>query len=414
MRGGTRRREASLVTSALLIADLDSTAQREIFERSSTRAEAVATITGLLRTALLIGDAIYVTDAMILDGAYFSELDPFDVARELGMSSRNVPFVVLCQPGEDGKADLAWSLASRLQKGDGFIWQLAALGCSRDDIVAHGERWIAAQRAGLFEVRPWGAAKDTPMREKGFLSAAATSGIPDGLVTAAGRALADRMLGVAARSDLLRELKSAGTNADDALRQDLEIIEEWWLDAYLRELAIRNGAGWVRFVGDEGEPRGDARQRVLDARKREDRAGGMLALRGRIVELVTAASPPAFGSMRFAVRAQRERLQARPTRWHLTSLTFAALSCLEAPDRTATLAASVFRAGLATAAALASSTLFDIQDAGIAWLVGVLVLVTTLPWEDFLTAVRVLRVPPAARVKLHELGSPPRSAKLKR
>lgn len=238
MRGAPRRQGAKAPSEApsLLIADFDSVEQRDFFACSAndptTLSTTITRLTGLLRTALLLSEVVCLTDMMIFDGAYFARIGLHDLGRELGMSSWRLPLVVLSRP-HDGSVDFRAALESRLDNPN-FIWQLEGLGYSRDEIRAHGERWLQAHADGLFEVRPWNGEKTPPLCPGGFLSRESARSVPESIETEQGRVIADEMLSVTTRSALLSALERRRENASSELLADLQRIEEWWLDAYLR------------------------------------------------------------------------------------------------------------------------------------------------------------------------------------
>lgn len=449
----------ALARTATLIGEFDSTEQFAIFDETRSApdapmqpARAIRRLTGLLRTGLLVSDVVYLTDAMIFDGPYFAEIGPEDLGRELGMSSWHVPIVVLSRPvlGPDGEpaADFAEAFRSRL-RNRAFVWQLRKYGYSRRQIRAHGERWIAAYERGLFDVVPWGGPGEDPalFHADGFLTRDA-AGEPPAMRTETGRRILAEQLAVAARSVLLTRLDGARRRAPagTAERADIEDIEQWWLDAYLRELARRNGAGWVRFLGSSDEDpatvdaadeqeldtearggsgaahrdaaeRGAARRRLLERQARSDRADGVVQLRGDVIDVIAAASPPAFGAVRFSTRQHRERFTDRPSRWRLNAIAYAAVHQFDAPDRMRMLRSALLRAFFATGGTVLSTFAFPGLDDGLVYVVGFAVLVSTMPWSDLYESMRLMFLPPAARVMVggsHRAGASDASARLKR
>ena len=68
----------------IMVAELDSIAQQEIFDSATDRAAAVGSLPGWLRGALVPSGRIPVTDSILPDGRYFIKLGPEGVAGELG------------------------------------------------------------------------------------------------------------------------------------------------------------------------------------------------------------------------------------------------------------------------------------------------------------------------------------------
>lgn len=131
----------------IMVAELDSIAQQEVFDAATDRAAAVRAISGWLRSALVLSGRILVTDSMLLDGRYFMELGPEGVARELGASVRDLPLTI-CGVQPTLRAGLEQKLAQ-----PGFEWQLHyGLSTRPDKPAKHHrrvwEKWLLALDEG--------------------------------------------------------------------------------------------------------------------------------------------------------------------------------------------------------------------------------------------------------------------------
>ncbi|NLS11074.1 hypothetical protein HGQ17_13930 [Nesterenkonia sp. MY13] len=102
----------------IMIADLDSVAQRDRLNQLTTRAQFEDETLAQIRTSLIISGKLLVTDAMLLDGAFFVHYTPRNLAHALGMAEHQLPLVILST-----KDNIRDALESRLENQN-FTWQL--------------------------------------------------------------------------------------------------------------------------------------------------------------------------------------------------------------------------------------------------------------------------------------------------
>lgn len=372
-------RTEAVPPARVLIAELDSMEQANIFAGHATEADAVRTITGMLRAAMMVADRILVTDSMILDGAYFACVSPESLAHLLGVADHDLPITVL-----SSAATLKDALADK-QADPGFEWQLRTLPTIGDERARrHWELWISASQRGSIDIEPWGAPIDGPLVSGGFLTKPPDASWSVTLGQAASRMLT-QSLGVPRRSTFLGLSRTTLSEENATTRTDRDTAEllsvrEWWLRTYLDELAARNHAGWLRFTSDDASPP------LAIAPGRHVRR-----VSGAFLVLLSEAPPPVFATLTFVVRDRRAAFIAKPTNCRLRSLRYGAANALMAPNLWRDIGTAIVHLVVAAAAVAVAFPFLPKQMLGIesAWIAFAVVAVATAPWRDLIVLSRL-------------------------
>jgi hypothetical protein len=335
----------------VLISELDSLVQARLFRASRSRPEdAIETLTAYLRVGSLVADRVVITDAMLLDGAYFLTLGPTGVAAALGRGAGPLPLLVTSP-----HASLAEALRSRLRKR-GFQWSLdstplgRAAGAKRwpTSTASAWQEWISASERGLIDVE---MQVDEPLT---MLFPPAPS------VSARARAVEKALRREKARSEALKTLRLANIPADDEIA-----LRDWWSDAYVGLLARRARADWISFDSAEGAPAGYER----------------IPMPSALVEWARRAGPASFSLGWDASQRRREMLLARPSWTRMRDLAFVATAVSRPASRRRVLVSAAVSVVFATAAVIVDSPFWGDSDAAqpVTWLAFAVVLVTTFP-----------------------------------
>jgi hypothetical protein len=334
--------------SRILIAELDSPAQRARFDKVGPR-QAIIELTGMLRIGMLVSHTVLVTDAMLLDGTYFITLGPDRVLRELGASESRYPLVVT------GVApNLRESLQTRLDNPN-FLWSLAA--------VQSGELAPATVR-------------DTWQQWIRY--------VDDGIIHYVQQtdAVGHLMLGDPpfdhdTDPNLISELKTqpfrstAWAAIDEHITgTDREQIRDWWNSGYLQMIARNASADWITF--EHGTSISAAQRR------------GEIQLPSRLIEWARTAGSPTVAVAWDSSRHQRERLHAKPSWARMRDLAYTATQTGAASSRRSVLLDSGFKVLIAIVAVLiaAPGVEFSTVDHPLTWIIFLGVIISTIPYDS--------------------------------
>ena len=357
----------------VLIAELDAPAQGALFDGAADAREAITELTGMLRIGMLVSSEILVTDAMLLDGAYFLTLGPDGVMRELGATPGRYPLTIT-----GVHPTLREGLDARLAN-DAFHWSLPALRGAVGipaEVRRGWDEWLRFVETGIirYEQQTGG---DAPLR----------TGTPPASSPEALRVIAD------ARLDEVR-FRSVAWQRIEALplaEADREAVRRWWGDAYLRMIAENAGADWVTF-GAEAD--GHLARAAHDVE---------LPLSTTLVAWARESTPATIAVAWDASHRQRHRLRERPTWSRMRGLAFAATQVTAVSSRGFVLLTSIAKLVIAlcvVALAVPGLGLGSVDNVW-TWVAFVGAIATTVPF-DSLGALRELLVrDPQARFVLH-------------
>ncbi|MCK8477091.1 hypothetical protein [Microbacterium aurugineum] len=357
--------------SRVLIAELDSPAQARLFESGAR--EAIAELTGMLRIGMLVSTEILVTDAMLLDGAYFAALGPDGVMRELGASPARYPLTIT-----GVHPTLRDGLQARLQNED-FRWSLPALRGAVDvpeDVRRVWDEWLRLVETGIirYEQQTVGGA---PLR---LARMPAVS--PD-----------ERLLVEEARLDEIRHRSRAWLEIDrlPLSEPSREIVRRWWSDAYLRMIAENAGADWVTFGAETAGPL------VLGEHDVE------VPLSTALVAWARESTAATVALAWDASGRQRRSLRARPSWSGMRALAFAATQVAAVPSRQSVLRTSIAKLLIALFVVALAVPGFGIGsvDNVWTWAAFVGVIATTVPFESLGALRGLLARDPRVRFVVH-------------
>ncbi len=348
----------------IFVAELDSVATRRLYsDHQLADVEVEARLVGALRLAHLVGGEILVTDAMLLDSRFFTELEPGELATLLGASPQRLPLTVLHR-----EPTLAEALEAKVARGPGFRWQLAGPTPAEDwigpDLRAAWARWVRASERGQIGSEPlltWpdGTAKPA-FRVDLDLSSTSEAAEVDELIASTSRG--DRSAVFDAYD---RGLASA---TDPAVREELRRLRSAYNTAYFDAMARQHRAEWVTFT--------DTGQAGAQAPGRE-----MMRVSGHLLETATTAPPPVFAQIVHATTAEREAFFDGRRRRHLLALAFradAATSVASLWQEVRGVARSIVFALLAVLIAVPG--LGD-QAGWLAWSVFAVSVLLAVPWD---------------------------------
>ncbi|MBS0025618.1 hypothetical protein [Microbacterium paraoxydans] len=357
----------------VLIAELDSPAQAALFDGASDVREAITELTGMLRIGMLVSSEILVTDAMLLDGAYFMALGPDGVMSELGATPGRYPLTIT-----GVHPTLREGLEVRLAN-DGFRWSLPALrGVSEapPQIRHVWEEWLRFVESGIIRYEQQ-AGGDAPLR----------TGSPPAPSPEALSVIAE------ARLDEVR-YRSIAWQRIDALplgEADRAAVRRWWGDAYLRMIAENAGADWVTFGADSD---GHLARAAHDVE---------LPLSTALVDWARDSTPATIAVAWDASRRQRHRLRERPSWSRMRGLAFAATQVTAAPSRGSVLLTSIAKLVIAlcvVALAVPGLGIGSVDNVW-TWVAFVGAIATTVPFESLGALRELLAKDPRARFVLH-------------
>ena len=360
------------VANRVLIAELDSPAQARRFAESGTR-QAIVELTGMLRVGMLVSSTVLVTDAMLLDGAYFIALGPEGVLSELGTGQARYPLTITGR-----YPSLREGLEKRVENEE-FVWSFPGAG-GGDDVPRHVRRswdeWLRFVESGIIRYEQQGA-ESAPLR----IGPAPVRSVQD-LETIKDCGLG----GVRHRSEAWRILDSLPLSTSA-----VEEVRRWWNDAYLRMIAENAGADWIGFEADS---------RVNLAIGSEDVE---LPLSSGLLEWARNSTPATIAVAWDASHAQRDALRRRPDWRRMRNLAFTASQVATGSTRPAVLWSSYGKLAIAVVAlALAAPGLrIDSIDSPLTWLAFVGAIATTVPYDSLAALWRLKERDPRTRLVLH-------------
>lgn len=262
----------------LLIAEFDSPAQARSFDDRDP-AVALRELTQRLRVGMIVAESVVVTDAMVLDGAYFLALGPSGVLRDLGLSTVQLPLLIT------GRAiSLAQALEDRRADPE-HLWASAGFVPSRrwhppESVIRVWDEWIDAEERGLLRYEQQEISSSTVMR---------FGDLPT--LSASGKACAARL-----RRTVKRSVAENMLRLSVLTHEERAVLRDWWSDAYMRLIAENARADWLSFRGSH-------------ASRPEERQGAvMLALPERLKTWAEMATPAAVAEARGCTTALRKRL----------------------------------------------------------------------------------------------------------
>lgn len=346
----------------ILVSELDSSAQADRFARDP--AGATAELTGMLRLGVLISRRVLLTDAMLLDGAYFMRLGPEGVLRELGTTQARCPLTVT------GRApSLREGLEQRLAD-PGFRWSLG--------VVEHGatppvwveeawDEWIRFVDDGFigYEQQDPGFPERLSIERPAFAHGASPEFV-------------EELRGVLKRSDAWARIE-AGLAAGDLSAHEHDRLKQWWNAGYSLLIAEKTGADWMSFESGH-----------LDTG-----AGSIsqLHLPERLVTWAKESTPATTALAWDASAKQRTRLHERPTWRRMRDLAYAVTQVAATSSRGGVLMGSVLRLLVAALVILLAVPGWEVDalDHPLTWIVFAGVILTTIPFDSLLALVELLK-----------------------
>jgi len=357
----------------VFILDFDSVAQTRVFHDGSD-ADAVRTLIGQLRLALLLYDRVFVTHAMMLDGHLFRRVSPDECAQLLGCSPRDIPLTVLAPHGR-----VADALAG-MGNSEAFIWQTGV----PSEADAALRAWVDAAEAGRVGCEPYATA--TAAAEAPFIRTAPLARVAPGL-SDAGKALLVRAAASASRSAAFAALDAPG----EVNSSEIERLRAWYDREYLQEVAERNRAAWLSF--------GELPQAV--------KGRAQLAVPQDLLAFCELAPPATYAAARYRTRDLRNDFATAHSRAGLLSLAFATLeSAASERNLRRRMVTPVVR--LVSALATIAMGALALAPTGTSWwlpLVSFAVLaLTTVPWSDLWLFIELRRFSQAATLSVALTG----------
>lgn len=299
-------------TTRILIAELDSPAQRARFDSRGSR-QAIVELTGMLRAAMLISRTVLVTDAMLLDGSYFVTLGPEGVLREMGANLTGYPLVVT------GKFDsLREGLRSRLDN-PGFHWSVKGIEFGQpvpENVRRSWQRWLSYIDDGIIDYEV-----QSDMEKKLDLSET-----PLGLIL-------DPVLIRDLRAEPRRSLAWKRIDRAALSSLDRERAKSWWNGGYLRLIAKNAEADWVSFEA------GSTRDFPLQDHQ--------IQLPKRLLEWTRESTPATIAFAWDSTSAQRDRLHGDPGWAQLRDLAYAVTQVTRTASRRRALLDAISKTGIA-------------------------------------------------------------------
>ncbi|MGW8484252.1 hypothetical protein ACWGJP_14060 [Microbacterium sp. NPDC055903] len=358
--------------SRVLIAELDSPAQAERFREGEDARQAITELTGMLRTGMLISGTVLVTDAMVLDGAYFVRLGPDGVLRELGVAGTGEPLVIT------GTAPtLRAGLEARRENPD-FAWSLEGVSYGRvpDSVADAWNRWLHATESGTIRYEQQTAA-DAPLRTgPAPVASAQTLEI-----------VAESKLGeVLFRSIANRRIDDLSVSEDERAR-----IRSWWTDAYLRMIAENARADWISFDRDPGL------RAELDSQDLE------VPLPEELRAWAERSTPSTIALGWDASVTQRARLRAAPTWSKMRGLAYAVKQVSAVPARWWVITASASKLVFAVLVIWLAVPGLGVGavDNPLTWIAFIGLIATTVPVDSLLSLLSLFEKAERTRLIVH-------------
>lgn len=373
----------TLIPRRVLIAELDSIIQCEAYGEGIPPALVSARYVGMIRTALVLSEQLLITDSMLLDGTFFAQYSPFELALLLGAPPHKLPLTVL-----SSHSKLANSLEAKRENAT-FLWQLRASGLSDQEISNHWARWVQASESGAIAIETYSVDVHGPPAGSRFL----LSDLPDVVrgFSPNLQILAEKSLLMASRSGLLRLIQEEQSILSENA-EDLSFIKSWWNQSYLDALAIRNKADWMRFA--------------IDGLPESFSSGGSAStfhISGALRTKLEQISPALFGVIVNAVEPYRSAFYSHPSNGHMRNLTFATMNTVVSPSRSTTLRNAIVRASFAVVAivfAIPDMRFGFTDQVGFTWVAFALACITTVPYGALGSLIQIYRAPSDAQINL--------------
>jgi hypothetical protein len=439
----TRSKAAGFRATRTLVAELDSLSQRLPVDGDGSlfpthlpvpSAEALRTVTGVLRSAALLFDEIVLPYSHLLDGSSLLALGPDAVGSLLGLQPyERLPIAIAgprpdireilremsLLPGEPLLAPAIWSCASLLAiDPDALARRLATREASgvRNSSVENIPSAIALElqgatgaaagelRGGFADLAAaWTAWADArsrdrigflPMDRSGSLMRRFGVGVPPAPRNASTQAAAwSKLVAVVAASPSRSDVHIATADGSLAVAaQDRLLLRAWWQGSYERVIATAVDASWVRFTS---EPADEARALIAAGEGAAwARHDIRISLSGSVVELLADMTPNQYRELFHQLRAQRARWLADPTPTHARDLAYGIASSHSASDRRADLRRTVATVSVSTASAVVGALVgwaAGISAGMLAIALAVIGAIVTGPVSDLLRARRFTR-----------------------
>lgn len=372
---GLLRRSDVRERTRVFVDELDSVECRRIYDEAATAEEARSRVVTAIRMALVVGDEIVLSEAMLFDSMFFASVGPTDLAGLLGCSSLELPLRLLCT-----KRTAAAALAALKTREPAMRWQLGGPGAKADwyalpkhDHVREAWRvWCDAVDRGLIQVehvpdeqlavRPsFSHLHVDPLgRAQEFLSWLTDD-----------RYLNDSGVDARRRSEIDDEYERLLAEAPPSDREALGLLRGAWNDAYLDAMSNEHEAEWLRSSGSPILSKSTRRRTVR--------------VSGRVVEQVRGMSPAAFSLLLYTCSSARtafiEDRKPRTAR----ALAFAMARAYSPTSLGATKANLMARFVIAAVALVAALPSVAQAEAGyVAWSVFAGLVIVTTPWADLL------------------------------
>lgn len=315
------------------------------------RAAGMRWFSGVLRTADLVSDTILVTDAQLLDGAFFASLGPSRVRSLLGRAVTDTPSLTVLGRGPTleeslremvvgpaGATTFTWSVlgtflaagtsskdrltaehADRiLSAGAGTVTEainaawIDSLDSQADaDSVRHltamWQAWVLAEQAGLVAFERYAQPPSSLWGECAARWARPSGGAVLG-------ALLEELARTPQRSAALRLLDATERGGRVAVHERLW-AEAWYLTVYADFVARNNGADWIDITGS----------RLSDHPITPVGGGSTLqvTLRGAAPRLLDEMPPAQFEVFRYRARSAIADYRLSPTQRALDRIAYA-------------------------------------------------------------------------------------------
>jgi hypothetical protein len=313
----------------VMVREFDSVEQARL-RRSLGREESNRQLLAVLRLACLLEESVLLTNAQLLDGVFFLDLGPAELARLLDCEGRALPFVVGL---EAGMHDLAGALEQMRGRGEEFRWSSHTTLASADplDLDRCLKAWLQYADQGLLRTTAYS-------RNAGDVALALEAvGAPAVLPRTVRQALepAGGTPAVASwsRSTYVKHVE-AGIADGSLTASEATIAYEWWNEAYSRALASSNDAIWITCTAQAS-----ASEEQLPERSRSwsplpllrlalgqlggARESGLLVINGSLVDEMRRMPPGTYGLVSYRARGSVTRWRERPDQRSLNGVAFA-------------------------------------------------------------------------------------------
>lgn len=355
--------------SRILVAEFDSVATRRLYDDfGQSTAEVESHLIGALRIAHLIGGEILLTDSMLFDSRFFTEVTPSDLAAAIGSVTHRLPLTVL-----HDEPTLADALDAKRAKGHGFRWQLAGRDAGHDwagpDIRAAWASWVRASGRGQLQSEPLRSWPDGSPKEPFDLDMDLSTEWSDpGIATLVAAARAGNRSAVFDAYDA-----ALASGPDDDLRNELNRLRGLYNTAYFDAMARQHAADWVSFTGY-----GDV---VAQTPGRTT-----LRVSGSLVETAAVAPPAIFSQIVFATTDERAAFLQTRKRRHLLALAYRANVATSSSDLWGTLRSTMRSAVLALLAVLIAVPGMSEAAGWLPWTTFGVAVLLAVPWDAISTA----------------------------